>query len=243
MTGMNSVPARGTRKKASCWLGLLYRVLLDFIAIMQIEEDNDRIVRYTSAAEELAKNAEEHGWDGEWYRRAYFDNGDPLGSRQNTECRIDSISQSWSVLSGAANPDRARKAMSSMSRYLLKEEERLLMLLTPPFDRSEPNPGYIMGYLPGIRENGGQYTHGAVWASMAYAKLGMGDEAFKIFNVLNPITHTFNYSDIMKYKVEPYVMAAESIRYNSSMREGRWGWYTGSAGWMYIGRSGVNSAE
>ncbi|MDD4494254.1 MAG: glycosyl transferase family 36, partial [Eubacteriales bacterium] len=236
--GMNSVGDEGCGE--SVWLAwFIRRVLVDFIEVCKLKDDTNRIKKYLETAAELVKNVEEHAWDGEWYMRAFFDNGEPLGSRNNTECRIDSISQSWSVLSGAGDPERARKAMASLNKYLVKEEDRIILLLTPPFDRMEPNPGYIMGYLPGIRENGGQYTHAAIWACMAYAELGMGDEAFRLHNMINPVMHALNYSDAMKYKAEPYVISADVYSMHPHAGRAGWSWYTGSAGWLY--KAGLES--
>ncbi len=230
--GMNSVGDEG--KGESVWLGwFVYKVIKDFSRICKIKKDHGTVKKYNDIAEELKKNIDEHAWDGEWYLRAFFDNGETLGSRHNNECRIDSISQSWSAISGAGNNEKVEKAMNSFFRYLVQEEDRLIMLLNPPFDKSEPDPGYIKGYLPGIRENGGQYTHAALWAVIAYAKLGMGDTAYKLFNMINPITHAQNYSEVMKYKQEPYVVSADVYSKYPHAGRGGWSWYTGSAGWMY----------
>jgi cyclic beta-1,2-glucan synthetase len=207
--------------------------LKDFMPICHLMGDINRAQEYEKTAEKIAENIEKHAWDGEWYLRAFFDNGEPLGSRQNDECRIDSISQSWSVLSKAGNKERTYKAMDSLYRYLVQEEHRLIMLLTPPFDKSKPDPGYIKGYLPGIRENGGQYTHAAVWTVMAFANLGMKETAYKLYNMINPITHAQNYSDAMLYKQEPYVMCADVYSKFPYAGRGGWSWYTGSASWMY----------
>jgi cellobiose phosphorylase len=157
---------------------------------------------YTEAVERSA-------WDGEWYRRAYFDDGSPLGSRTSDECKIDSIAQSWSVISGAGRPDRTRVAMQSLNKYLVREDARLILLLTPPFDKTTHDPGYIQGYLPGVRENGAQYTHAALWAVLATALQGDGDRAFELFQMLNPITHADSAKGVDTYKVEPYVVAAD----------------------------------
>ena len=152
---------------------------------------------------------EREAWDGEWYKRAFFDDGTPLGSAQNDECQIDSIAQSWAVLSGAGDPDRARQAMESVERRLVRQDDRLLLLFSPPFDQTERDPGYIKGYLPGIRENGGQYTHAAIWSVMAFARLGDGDKSFDLFNLLNPIHHASRRASAHRYKVEPYAVAAD----------------------------------
>jgi len=230
--GMNRVGWKG--KGESVWLAwFLYKVLMDFISVCGLKNDSERIERYKKIAGRILDNVENNGWDGEWYLRAYFDSGQPLGSRQNSECRIDSISQSWSIISGGANAERAARAMESLQKYLVKEEDQMMLLLTPPFDRSCPDPGYIKGYLPGIRENGGQYTHGVVWNIVASAAAGNGDAAYKMFRMLNPINHAKTYSDSVKYKLEPYVMPADVYSKFPHAGRGGWSWYTGSAGWMY----------
>ena len=184
-------------------------------------------------AQELRDRIEEHGWDGEWYRRAYFDDGTPLGSAGNPECQIDSIAQSWSVLSGAGSEDRSRLAMGSLDRRLVRREHGLVRLLDPPFDKSELNPGYIKGYLPGVRENGGQYTHAAIWAAMAFSRLGDSHRAWELFRIINPINHSDSPERVETYKVEPYVMAADVYSVAPHIGRGGWTWYTGSASWMY----------
>jgi cyclic beta-1,2-glucan synthetase len=181
----------------------------------------------------LARALERHGWDGSWYRRAYFDDGTPLGSAINPECRIDSIAQSWSVLSGAADPERAARAMGAVEEFLLRRGDGLVLLFTPPFDKSDLDPGYVKGYVPGIRENGGQYTHGAIWSVLAFAALGDGDKAGELFSILNPINHASTRAGVHRYKVEPYVMAADVYGEPPHVGRGGWTWYTGSAGWMY----------
>jgi cyclic beta-1,2-glucan synthetase len=172
-------------------------------------------------------------WDGEWYLRAFFDDGTPLGSRQNEEARIDSIAQSWSVISGAGNRERAAVAMRSVEELLIREQEKLVLLYTPPFAKSSPNPGYIMGYPPGVRENGGQYTHAALWVAMAFARMGDGDRAVKVLQMLNPIEHSRTPEDCATYRTEPYVAVADVYSLQSQPGRGGWTWYTGSAGWMY----------
>jgi cellobiose phosphorylase len=184
-------------------------------------------------AAELRRNIEQHGWDGEWYRRAYFDDGSPLGSAGNAECRIDSIAQSWSVISGAGGAERSRAAMEALDRHLVRREEGLVKLLDPPFDKSAANPGYIKGYVPGIRENGGQYTHAAIWAAMAFAELGDHRRAWELFSMINPVNHAKSAAAVATYKVEPYVMAADVYAVAPHIGRGGWTWYTGSAGWMY----------
>jgi cyclic beta-1,2-glucan synthetase len=181
----------------------------------------------------------ERTWDGEWYRRGYYDDGSPLGSAQNDECRVDSIAQSWAVLSGAVPQRFADRAMDAVRAHLVRRGPGLVALLTPPFDRSPQEPGYIKGYPPGVRENGGQYTHAAVWTVMAMAQLGYGDEATEIFHMLNPINHTRLAPDVERYKAEPYVLAGDVFAHPSHAGRAGWTWYTGSAGWMY--RAGLES--
>jgi cyclic beta-1,2-glucan synthetase len=181
----------------------------------------------------------EQSWDGDWYRRAYFDDGTPLGSAQSAECRIDAISQSWAVLSGAAPTGRAERAIDAVRMQLLRRDAGVINLLAPPFDQSPLDPGYIRGYLPGVRENGGQYTHAAIWTVMAIAHLGNGDEAVELFHMLNPVNRTRTAADVERYKVEPYVMSADVYTHPAHIGRGGWTWYTGSASWMY--RLGLES--
>ncbi len=181
----------------------------------------------------------EQAWDGDWYRRAYFDDGTPLGAAQLSECRIDAISQSWAVLSGAAPRERAERAMDAVRMQLVRRDANVIKLLEPPFDQSALDPGYIKGYVPGVRENGGQYTHAALWTVMAIAQLGSGDEAVEWFHMLNPINHTRTPVDVERYKVEPYVVAADVYTHPAHIGRGGWTWYTGSAAWMY--RLGLES--
>jgi cyclic beta-1,2-glucan synthetase len=180
---------------------------------------------------------EREAWDGEWYRRATYDDGEWLGSTRSEECRIDSIAQSWAVLSGAADPARARQAMAALDRHLIRREDGLALLFTPPFDRTAHDPGYIKGYPPGLRENGGQYSHAAMWAILAFAKLGDGARAAELFALVNPINHSRTVADVGRYRVEPYVVAADICSVAPHVGRGGWTWYTGSAAWMY--RAGV----
>jgi cellobiose phosphorylase len=189
--------------------------------------------RCRKEADHVRRNIERNGWDGEWYLRAYFDDGSPLGSASNPECRIDSIAQSWSVLSGAGNAERSRMAMEAVDRRLVRRDHALIQLLDPPFDTSELNPGYIKGYVPGVRENGGQYTHGAIWAVMAFAALGDSRRAWELLAMINPVNHARSPEGIAAYKVEPYVVAADVYALPPHEGRGGWTWYTGSAGWMY----------
>lgn len=230
--GMNLVGMAG--KGESVWLGFfLYDTLLCFSDLARNHDDPAFAERCHSEADQLRRNIELHAWDGEWYRRAYFDDGTPLGSTSNDECRIDSIAQSWSVLSGAGDALRARTAMASLDRHLVRRNDKLIQLLDPPFDTSDLNPGYIKGYVPGIRENGGQYTHSAIWATMAFAKLGDSERAWELFEMINPVNHGKSAAAIATYKVEPYVVAADVYAVAPHTGRGGWTWYTGSAGWMY----------
>jgi len=230
--GMNLVGHEG--KGESVWLGwFLYANIMDFLPLCEAMGDNESAERYKSVAENLVKSIEENAWDGSWYRRAYFDDGTPLGSVQNNECKIDSISQSWAVISKAANPERVAEAIDSLENYLVRRDEGLIKLLTPPFDICEPSPGYIKGYVPGVRENGGQYTHAAAWVILAFAMLGQGDKAWELFELINPINHSRTHIEYSRYKVEPYVMPADVYSVHPHTGRGGWTWYTGSAGWVY----------
>ena len=230
--GMNLVGIKG--RGESVWLAFfLYDVLTRFAELARSRHDAGFAERCVAQARRLQANIEQHAWDGQWYRRAYFDNGEPLGSRLNSECQIDSISQSWSVISGAGDPQRTRQAMEAVYERLVRTDAGLIQLLDPPFDRSGLHPGYIKGYVPGVRENGGQYTHAAVWATMAYALLGDNERAWDLATLLNPINHGNSPSTISKYKVEPYVIAADIYSVEPHTGRGGWTWYTGSAGWMY----------
>jgi cyclic beta-1,2-glucan synthetase len=191
-----------------------------------------RAKRYAGHLNKLKKGLEQ-AWDGDWYRRAYFDDGTPLGSAQNDECRIDSIAQTWAVMSGVAEFYRASRAMSSVDQYLVQRGEGLIILFTPPFDKTKLDPGYIKGYVPGVRENGGQYTHAALWTVIAFALLGDGDRAGELFALLNPINHASTRAGLHKYKVEPYVAVGDVYAVPPHTGRGGWTWYTGSAGWMY----------
>jgi len=182
---------------------------------------------------------EAHGWDGAWYRRAYYDDGTPLGTATADECQIDSIAQSWAVISGAAPAERARQAMQSLETHLVRAADGLVLLLTPPFNTADPSPGYIQGYVPGIRENGGQYTHAALWAILAYVQQGNGDRAGELFRLINPIYHADSPAAVARYKVEPYVIAADVYSHPQHLGRGGWTWYTGSSAWMY--RVGVEA--
>ncbi|MGE0592661.1 MAG: glucoamylase family protein [Vicinamibacterales bacterium] len=229
--GMNRVGHDG--RGESVWLGwFLVTVLNEFAPICERRGHADLARSYRDEAHWLSGMLE-LAWDGDWYRRAYFDDGAPLGSVQNDECRLDSLTQSWAVLSRAAQPRRAERAMHAVRAHLVRRDAQLVLLLTPPFDRMAHDPGYIKGYLPGIRENGGQYTHAALWTVMALTRLGLGDEAMELFHMLNPVNHMRSPEDIERYKVEPYVVAADVYAHPAHVGRGGWTWYTGSAGWMY----------
>ncbi|NOU12869.1 MAG: cyclic beta 1-2 glucan synthetase [Methylococcaceae bacterium] len=230
--GMNLVGMGG--KGESVWLGFfLCEVLSQFAELARLRGDNEFSERCHAERYQLSNNLELHAWDGDWYRRAYFDDGTPLGSASNQECRIDSIAQSWSVLSGVGAHERTAKAMQSLNKYLVRREHGLVQLLDPPFDKSSLDPGYIKGYVPGVRENGGQYTHAAIWATMAFARLGDSERAWELMTMINPVNHGKSPESIAIYKVEPYVVAADVYAVAPHTGRGGWTWYTGSAGWMY----------
>jgi cellobiose phosphorylase len=230
--GMNKVGAQG--KGESIWLGFfLHDVLMQFADVARLHGDPAFVESCRKEAAQLRRNIEQHGWDGEWYRRAYFDDGTPLGSASNPECRIDSIAQSWAVLSGAANPERSRMAMDALDKQLVHRDDAVIQLLTPPFDKSTPDPGYIKAYVPGVRENGAQYTHAAVWAVMAFATMGDNRRAWELLSIINPVNHAGSAEAIAIYKVEPYVIASDVYALSPHAGRGGWTWYSGSAGWMY----------
>jgi cellobiose phosphorylase len=230
--GMNNVGLHG--RGESVWLAFfLYHVLTRFAEVAALRGDAPFATQCRGEAMRLRGQIERHAWDGAWYRRAYFDDGTPLGTSTAAECQIDSIAQSWSVLSGAGETARATAAMNSLDQRLVDREHGLIKLLDPPFDKSKPDPGYIQGYLPGVRENGGQYTHAGIWASMAFAALGDGQRACQLLDMLNPINHSLSPDAADKYKVEPYVVAADVYAKAPHVGRGGWTWYTGSAGWLY----------
>ncbi|MEO8139251.1 MAG: carbohydrate-binding protein, partial [Gemmatimonadota bacterium] len=229
--GMNRVGHEG--RGESVWLGWFLRTVLErFTPLCEASGDRPRATRYAAESARLGTMLD-LSWDGEWYRRAYYDDGTPLGSAQSDECRIDSIAQSWAVLSGAAPIARAERAMDAVRTHLVRRASSTVLLLTPPFDQGTRDPGYIRGYAPGIRENGGQYTHAAIWMVMAVAKLGNGDEAMELFHMLNPINNSRTPADVDRYKTEPYVTAGDVYAHHQHAGRGGWTWYTGSAGWMY----------
>jgi cyclic beta-1,2-glucan synthetase len=229
--GMNRVGHAG--RGESVWLGwFLVTVLDDFAPICERRGRSDLAQVYRDESRWLSGMLE-LAWDGDWYRRAYFDDGAPLGSVQNEECKLDSLTQSWAVLSGAAQPRRAERAMNTVRAHLVRRDAQIVLLLTPPFDHMAHDPGYIKGYVPGVRENGGQYTHAAVWTVLALARLGLGDEAMELFHMLNPVNHMRTPEDVERYCVEPYAVAADVYAHPMHIGRGGWTWYTGSAGWMY----------
>jgi cyclic beta-1,2-glucan synthetase len=222
----------------SVWLGwFLHATLERFAALAAVRGEIQKADGWRQHAANVKAAIEKEAWDGAWYRRAYFDNGTPLGSASAAECRIDSLTQSWSVISGAADPQRAERAMRSVEEYLVRAGDDLVLLLTPPFDKTPLDPGYIKGYTPGVRENGGQYTHAAVWCAIAYAIQGEGDSAAELLRMLNPINRASTRAGVHAYKVEPYVVAADIYSVPPHVRRGGWTWYTGAAGWMY--RAGI----
>jgi cyclic beta-1,2-glucan synthetase len=230
--GMNAVGADG--KGESVWLGwFLHAALSQFAGIARVRGDAPRAAAWLEHARALKVALDEEAWDGDWYRRAFFDDGSPLGSVSNTECRIDSIAQSWAVISGAGDPERRVRAMAALDKYLIRRDSRLSLLFTPPFDTPAHDPGYIKGYPPGIRENGGQYTHAAVWAMLAFTIQGDGDRAGELLAMLNPIHHADTPTAVQRYKVEPYVACADVYSEPPHIGRGGWTWYTGSAGWLY----------
>jgi cyclic beta-1,2-glucan synthetase len=235
---MNRVGDKGEGE--SVWLGwFLHATLTAFTPLALARSETMRAETWTAHAAALRAAIELEAWDGEWYRRGYFDDGAPLGSATSDECRIDSIVQSWAVLSGAATPKRAGRAMVALDRQLIRRDDRLALLFAPPFDKTTHDPGYIKAYPPGVRENGGQYTHAATWSVMAFAALGEGDKAAELFSLLNPINHSRTPADVYRYKVEPYVVCADIYSTAPHVGRGGWTWYTGSAGWLQ--RAGVES--
>jgi cyclic beta-1,2-glucan glucanotransferase len=236
--GMNEVGAGGQGE--SVWLGwFLHAVLSEWATLADGRGEGKRAERWRGYVDALKESLEREAWDGEWYRRAYFDDGTPLGASVNDACRIDSIAQSWSVISGAGDPARQARAMAAVDEHLVRRADGLVLLFTPPFDGTSLEPGYVKGYVPGVRENGGQYTHAAVWSAIAFATLGDGDKAAELFAMLNPINHASTDEGVQRYKVEPYVVAADVYSEPPHVGRGGWTWYTGSAGWMY--RAGLES--
>jgi cellobiose phosphorylase len=230
--GMNLVGEHGQGE--SVWMGFFVcEVLREFAVLARTHHDESFAQTCAEARERMARALEENAWDGAWYRRAYFDDGTPLGTADGVECQIDSIAQSWAVLSGVAPRERARQALDSLAQRLVSPQQRIVRLLDPPFNGAGPNPGYISGYVPGVRENGGQYTHGAIWAAMAFASAGDARRAWDVVDMINPVNHARTPAEVAVYKVEPYVMTADVYSVAPHTGRGGWSWYTGSAGWMY----------
>ncbi|GAB2539411.1 GH36-type glycosyl hydrolase domain-containing protein [Rhodanobacter koreensis] len=231
--GMNAVGEQG--RGESSWLGwFLLSTIAAFAPHAEQRGEAERAARWRTYSDDLRK-ALEQAWDGQWYRRGYYDDGAPLGSHESDECRIDTIAQSWSVMAGAADQQHAAQAMASVDKLLVDHPNQIARLFTPPFDHAKENPGYIKGYPPGVRENGGQYTHGATWSIFAWARLGDGDRAADLFNMLNPIRHSDSDEAMTRYKVEPYVACADVYSVGALTGHGGWTWYTGSAAWLYRG--------
>ncbi len=234
--GMNRVGDQG--KGESVWLAwFLHGILTKWAPVASARGETARARAWTDHAATIATAVDREAWDGKWYRRAYFDDGSPLGHAGSDACEIDSIAQSWSVMSAAGNPARARQAMASLDERLVKRAERMILLLTPPFDHTALEPGYIKGYVPGVRENGAQYTHGAGWSAIAFAELGDGNKAHELLAMLNPITHSSTRADAERYRVEPYVSVGDVYSAEAHVGRGGWTWYSGSAGWLH--RAGV----
>jgi len=211
----------------------LITVLKAFAPVAESQGDRELAQGYRAWATQLAHAAETEAWDGAWYRRAYFDDGTPLGTKAAAEARIDAIAQAWATISGAADPKRAEIALDSVEEKLVRREAGLIALLSPPFDKMPNDPGYIKGYVPGVRENGGQYTHAALWVVLAYLMRGDGDTAHSLLDLINPISHGLTADDVDRYKVEPYVVAADVYAAAPHNGRGGWTWYTGSASWFY----------
>jgi len=229
--GLNEVGTEG--RGESVWLGWFFLTVLRSSAVLADRRDPERASLWRKRADDLASAIEHSCWDGEWYLRAFFDDGSPLGSHNNQEARIDSLPQSWAVLSGSADPARSLQAMNSATRDLVRQYDQLVLLFTPPFDHSQPHPGYIMGYPPGVRENGGQYTHGSLWLAMAWARLGNGEAAVNLLQMMNPIERTRDLQSAARYRGEPYAVAADVSFAPKQVGRAGWTWYTGSASWMY----------
>ena len=230
--GMNRVGIEG--KGESVWLGwFMISVLRSFAPLCEQKNDQVLAERYRQSATDIQNSIERYAWDGDWYMRAFFDNGAPLGSSSNEECRIDSISQSWSVISGAGSDERINKALMSAKSQLVDYAEGVVKLLYPPFNENKNHPGYIQAYLPGMRENGGQYTHAAIWLFKAFCMRGDAEEAYRLLNILNPIRASSDFRSVIRYQREPYVLSADIYAVYPDAGKGGWSWYTGAAGWFY----------
>lgn len=242
--GKNGIPKMGSGdwndgmsnvKGESVWLGFfLYNILIRFSKICEYQKDLSNKAKYLMYAEELKKSLNENAWDGKWYKRAFFEDGAAIGSETSSECKIDGISQSFAVISGAGETDKCKEAMKNVDKNLVDRENMIIKLLTPSFQNLEKNPGYIKAYIPGVRENGGQYTHGAIWSIIASAMLGKGEKAVEYYRILNPIEHARTFDASLKYKVEPYVVSADVYSNINMLGRGGWSWYTGSSSWLYI---------
>jgi cellobiose phosphorylase len=231
--GFSNIGPEG--KGESVWLGFfIYQILEEFAIIASGKGENEVAELYRNNASQLKENLNNNGWDGRWYKRAFADNGDVYGSMENDECKIDSIAQSWSVISGAGEKDKQLQSMESLEKHLVDKENGIIKLLDPPFVKGKLEPGYIKAYLPGVRENGGQYTHSAIWAVIAEAMLGKGDKAVELFRMITPIEHSRTQEAANKYKVEPYVIAADVYGARNLLGTGGWTWYTGSSSWYYL---------
>jgi cyclic beta-1,2-glucan synthetase len=230
--GMNRVGREG--RGESVWMGFfLHTILGDFAAVCERRGDHARAARYSRHRDSLRVALNDAGWDGEWYRRAFYDDGALLGSSRSDECRIDGLAQAWSVMSKAAPADRAAMAMDSVEKHLVSEKDGLIRLLTPAFRDTPHDPGYIKGYVAGVRENGGQYTHGVLWVVRAMAELGRRDRAAALLAMLSPVSHTATAAQVARYQTEPYVIVADVYGEEPHVGRGGWTWYTGSAGWMF----------
>jgi cyclic beta-1,2-glucan synthetase len=230
--GLNRVGLGG--KGESVWLAWFeICVLNDFAELLSLREHGEEAKACWARAVQLAKTIDAQAWDGEWYRRAYFDDGAPLGSRENAEARIDSLPQTWAAISGAGDSERVEIALRSLEEHLVREADNLILLLTPPFDKTAADVGYIKGYPPGVRENGGEYSHAAAWVAMAFARRGDGDKAVRLLRMLNPVEHARVDEDRERYKVEPYVVPSDVYSLGSHVGRGGWTWYTGAAAWIY----------
>jgi cyclic beta-1,2-glucan synthetase len=230
--GMNRVGAGG--KGESVWMAMfLHSVIGDFLPLCEARADGERAACYRRYRDDMRTAVNRSAWDGDWYLRGFYDDGEPLGTHAGDECRIDALVQSWAVLSGIAPADRARRAMAAVEEHLISEEDGLIRLLTPPFDRTRNDPGYIRGYVPGVRENGGQYTHAALWVVRAMAAAGRRDRVAALLDLLNPIRHAADRERADTYRVEPYVVAADVYGEPPHVGRGGWTWYTGAAGWMH----------
>ncbi len=230
--GLNRVGIGG--KGESVWLAWFQIcVLNDFAELLELRAGGTEAAECRVRAGSLARTIDAEAWDGAWYRRGYFDDGSPLGSKECEEARIDSLPQSWAAISGAGDRGHVDAALRSLEENLVREAEGMILLFTPPFDKAPQDVGYIKGYPPGVRENGGQYTHGAAWVALAFARQGDGDKAVSLLRMLNPIEHAREEKDFARYKVEPYVVAADVYAAKSHVGRGGWTWYTGAAGWIY----------